>query len=209
MDVWECVDAERAEFADLCASLTPEQWDAPSLCDAWRVRDVVAHVNETSTLTAGAAAWTVLRYGFRVGTMLEREAIKGGAAPTGELAAEMRASVGKRTTPPGVKPAGVLADAVIHQQDVRRPLQRSRRVGDDRLVIALDQMKDTNVGLLPGKKRRAGLHLVATDVSWEAGDAADPEVRGTGEALLLAMAGRACAVDDLSGPGVGTLRARL
>ena len=40
MDVWECVDAERTEFADLCTTLTPEQWDAPSLCGAWRVRDV-------------------------------------------------------------------------------------------------------------------------------------------------------------------------
>jgi uncharacterized protein (TIGR03083 family) len=209
MGVWECVDAERAEFADLCATLTVEQWDTSSLCDAWRVRDVVAHVNETSTLTTGAAVKTVLRYGFRVGTMLEREAIKGGAAPTDELTAEMRASVGRRTTPPGVKPEGVLADAVIHQQDVRRPLELPRRIADDRLVLALDQMKDTNVGLLPGKKRRAGLHLVADDIAWETGDAADPEVRGTGEALLLAMAGRAAAVDDLSGPGVATLRARL
>jgi Mycothiol maleylpyruvate isomerase N-terminal domain len=26
------------------ATLTPERWGSPSLCDSWRVRDVVAHV---------------------------------------------------------------------------------------------------------------------------------------------------------------------
>ena len=209
MEIWECIDAERAEFADLCATLTPEQWDMPSLCSAWRVRDVVAHVNEAATLTTGAAVVAVIRHGFRIGTMLEREAIKRGAAPTDELTADMRATIGVRTRPPGVKPGGILADEVIHQQDVRRVVQVPRNVAEDRLRISLDQMKDTNVSLLPGKKRRAGLHLVATDLAWDAGDAADPEVRGTGEALLMAMAGRVAALDDLDGPGVAALRSRL
>jgi hypothetical protein len=75
--------------------------------------------------------------------------------------------------------------------------------------IALDQMKDANIGLLPGKKRRAGLHLHATDIDWDAGATGDPEVTGTGEALLLAMAGRPVALDELDGPGVATLRSRL
>ena len=35
---------ERAEFADFLATLTPEQWDGPTLCTRWRIRDVVAHV---------------------------------------------------------------------------------------------------------------------------------------------------------------------
>ncbi|WP_415154580.1 maleylpyruvate isomerase family mycothiol-dependent enzyme [Propionicimonas sp.] len=36
--------AERSDLADLLATLTPEQWEAASLCEGWRVRDVVAHV---------------------------------------------------------------------------------------------------------------------------------------------------------------------
>ena len=36
--------AERTDLADLLETLTPEQWEAPSLCKGWRVRDVVAHV---------------------------------------------------------------------------------------------------------------------------------------------------------------------
>ena len=36
--------AERTNLADFLATLTLEQWEAPSLCERWRVRDVVAHV---------------------------------------------------------------------------------------------------------------------------------------------------------------------
>ncbi len=32
------VVAERRELADLLATLLPEQWDLPTLCDGWRVR---------------------------------------------------------------------------------------------------------------------------------------------------------------------------
>lgn len=36
--------AERERLAGLFGDLTPEQWDAASLCDGWRVREVVAHM---------------------------------------------------------------------------------------------------------------------------------------------------------------------
>ena len=36
---------ERADLAQFLATLTPdEQWEAPTLCTLWRVRDVVAHI---------------------------------------------------------------------------------------------------------------------------------------------------------------------
>ena len=44
-------DAERDEMLDLAeqlAELDDEQWNSPSLCAQWRIRDVLAHV------TAGA-----------------------------------------------------------------------------------------------------------------------------------------------------------
>ncbi|MGZ6950581.1 MAG: maleylpyruvate isomerase family mycothiol-dependent enzyme [Acidimicrobiia bacterium] len=209
MDTWQLIDAERTDFADLCDSLTPAQWDTTTLCDKWRVRDVVAHVTEGATMTFGRALSAIARYRFRVGVMLEQEAIRGGAASPDELRRDLRATVGVRRTPPGVKPAGVLADEVIHQQDVRRVLGSPRRVDEDRLRTALDETKDTRLGLLPGKKRVAGLHLQATDIDWATGEPGRPEVRGPGEALLLAIAGRTVALADLTGAGVDTLRARI
>lgn len=209
MDVWEMIDAERTELADLCDSLTTEQWDTVSLCDEWRVRDVVAHLTEGATLSFGSAFVTLARYGFRLGAMLKTEAIKGGAAAPNELVAGLRATVGKRLRPPGVKPPGTLTDTVIHQQDIRRVLNLPRVIPSDRLTIVLDQTKNTAVSLLPGKKRIAGLRLAATDMAWSVGDAGAPEVSGTGEALLMAMAGRAVACADLTGAGVEMLRSRI
>jgi hypothetical protein len=48
-----------------------------------------------------------------------------------------------------------------------------------------------------------GVRLVATDLDWSHGNG--PEVRGSGEALLMAMAGRPAALDDLDGPGKAKL----
>ena len=47
------VEAERNDLGDFFETLTPQQWAAPSLCEHWTVRDVVAHV--VSYEGAGAA----------------------------------------------------------------------------------------------------------------------------------------------------------
>ena len=54
-----------------------------------------------------------------------------------------------------------------------------------------------------GAWRARGVRLVASDVDWSHGTG--PEVRGTGEALLMAMAGRLAALDDLDGAGKAKL----
>jgi uncharacterized protein (TIGR03083 family) len=209
MDTWEMVDTERTDLADLADSLTPAQWDAPTLCTAWKVRDVVAHVTEGATLTTGKTIATVAKYGFRINKMLNDEAIKGGAAPITDLQAHWRATVGARRTPPGVKAAGLLSDELIHQQDIRRALGIPRQIPEERLRVVLDETAKTGSGFLPAKKRIKGLHLSAADIDWEKGDPGGTEVTGPGEALLMAMAGRPAALDDLTGPGVETLRARI
>jgi hypothetical protein len=57
------------------------------------------------------------------------------------------------------------------------------------------------------RRRGRGLRLVATDIEWSTGEG--PEVCGPGEAVLLALAGRGVAIDDLRGPGVSVLAARV
>ncbi|MFG1616352.1 maleylpyruvate isomerase family mycothiol-dependent enzyme [Nonomuraea wenchangensis] len=37
--------SERRELAAMLESLTPAQWDAPTLCAGWRVREVAAHMS--------------------------------------------------------------------------------------------------------------------------------------------------------------------
>lgn len=53
----------------------------------------------------------------------------------------------------------------------------------------------------------AGLRLVATDVTWSAGDG--PVVEGPAESLILAMSGRPAGLDDLTGKGMALLSSRV
>ena len=48
---WHAVDAERSALADTLDEITSEQWDVQSLCDQWKVRDVVAHLVDSVALT--------------------------------------------------------------------------------------------------------------------------------------------------------------
>jgi len=50
------------------------------------------------------------------------------------------------------------------------------------------------------RKRAKGLRLVARDIGWWSGTG--PEVDGPGEAILMALNGRAGAVEELGGEGV-------
>ena len=46
-DSWRAIAAARLDLADLLEGLEEAEWDKPSLCAGWRVRDVAAHVAMT------------------------------------------------------------------------------------------------------------------------------------------------------------------
>ncbi|TCK21006.1 maleylpyruvate isomerase family mycothiol-dependent enzyme [Pseudonocardia endophytica] len=197
--------AERADMAEFLAGLTPEQWDAPTLCEGWSTRDVVAHMYGYEDAGFSGFAARLLRSGLngdRANAAVVAE--QAGVSPP-ELLAKARSCVRPRgfTTLFGGRIA--LTDCMIHQQDVRRPLGLHRDVPADRLTVALDFARTAPP--IRAKPRVAGLRLVATDLGWTAGDG--PSVEGPGEALLMAVAGRRAAVDELTGPGVATLRDRI
>ncbi|TML59838.1 MAG: hypothetical protein E6G17_10665 [Actinobacteria bacterium] len=100
-------------------------------------------------------------------------------------------------------PSIALADVLVHHQNIRRPLNRPRIVPTERLLRVLDHPDP----FAAPRSRTRGLRFDATDVSWSRGDG--PKVRGTGEAIAMAIAGRLAALDDLTGDGVRVLRTRL
>jgi uncharacterized protein (TIGR03083 family) len=205
-DTWTMVAETRTDLASFLETLRSEQWDAPTLCAKWKVRDVVGHrVESAHKITMGRMMGGMLKSGFNPNKMLAATAIEEGKHSPDELLKAMRETVPMRNTPPMTKPEDVLSDSVIHPQDIRRALGAPSTIPEERVRAALDRMKNTG-SILGNKKRIAGLKLVATDTEWTHGDGAD--VRGTGEALLLAMCGRKSALDDLSGDGVATLRSR-
>jgi uncharacterized protein (TIGR03083 family) len=191
--------AEQADFAALLHELRPDDWDRPSLCPDWTVRDVVRH-----------AAFHIHRQGLRqtLGSSEKWEAIlaaEAGADTDEALLAWFESDVPAKAADSEVN----LAELVIHQLDVRRPLGSARTTPDETLVGVLDQLNTFSGSLFVVDRRRRlgrGLRLAATDLDWTSGDG--PEVTGAAEDLLLGIAGRAAAYAGLDGPGVAELARR-
>ena len=199
----ELARAERTDLAELLRTLSTEQWHAPSLCDGWSVKDVVAHMISYDDLGA-------------VGMM--RRFVKGRIVRANEVGVEEYRPLGipellevfeERLQPRGLT-AGLggmigLVDGTIHHQDIRRALNKPRSIPDDRLHrVAASVPSNPRLG---ARKRVRGLRLRATDIEWVHGRG--PEVTGTAEALMMAISGRAHALPDLAGPGLPTLATRV
>jgi uncharacterized protein (TIGR03083 family) len=196
---------ERAELGDLLVTLTPEQWDAPTLCSRWRVRDVVAHVFSYDELSTVGLVGRFLRSGLNP----ERANALGIAACDGRSPDELIALAKNNLQPRGL-PARfggriALTDGTIHQQDIRRSLELPRQIPPERLAVVLEFAKTAPP--IQAAKRIRGLTLTSTDLDWTTGDG--PLVRGPAEPLLMALAGRSGVTGELSGPGVPVLAERI
>jgi uncharacterized protein (TIGR03083 family) len=198
------VRGERTEFLAFLETLTPEEWEAPSLCSGWRVRDVVAHVVAYDRFAPSLVSHFV-RSRFSVDRVNLRTAAAWSSRSIDELLARLRANLlpGGITRLIGWRVA--LQDAVIHHQDVRRPLGRPRTIPAERVVGVLECLVDPPA-LTGLRSRPRGLRLEATDIGWVWGDGA--LVSGKGEAITMALGGRESVVDELAGPGVSLLRQR-
>jgi uncharacterized protein (TIGR03083 family) len=194
---------ERTDLAAYLDTLSPQEWHAPSLCEQWTIKDVVAHMVSYEELTPLG-----LMKRFAKGRFVHANEI--GVQEFAPMSpSELMDFLARHLRPRGLTAAfgGMigLVDGTIHHQDIRRALGHSRTVPVSRLTRILP--------LVPGNprlgagRRIKGLHLFATDIEWQHGNGL--EVSGTGEALLMAMAGRPEAVDELTGPGQATLAARL
>lgn len=169
------------------------------------MRDVAAHVISYDDLGPAQLAKRFLQGGLQVKRINAMSLAELAARPPAELAALMRSHAQPRGLATGFGGKIALTDGMIHQQDIRRALAIPRTIEPERLLVALEFAKFAP--LLRGAWRFRGLAAEATDLDWSYGSG--PEVRGRGEALLMAMGGRSDALDDLSGPGLPKLRQRL
>jgi uncharacterized protein (TIGR03083 family) len=205
VDAMSLAHDERADLADLLTTLTPAQWDAPSLCAGWRVRDVVAHMFSYEEL---GVAGLVGRF-IRGGVLPDRVNAVGVAAyadhSTDDLITLVRNHLQPRGLTAGFGGRIALTDGVIHHQDIRRPLGLTRDIPADRMLAVLSFARTAPT--IGAAKRIRGLTLTAADLDWTAGSG--PVVEGPAESLLMAMAGRRGTAHELVGPGQRTLADRI
>ncbi|MFJ9367980.1 maleylpyruvate isomerase family mycothiol-dependent enzyme [Nocardia sp. NPDC101769] len=204
-ELWAMAHAERAALADDLADLNDRQWEVRSLCGQWTVEEVVAHL--TAAASIGRIRWLVSVFGARFDFEehnARRLAEHRGATPA-ETLDRFRAIITSTTAPFG-HPAAWLGEVVVHGQDIRRPLGLPREPS----IEAVTEVARFFAGRDFTVRSRSvieDLRLEATDGPFATGTG--PLVSGTTIALTMAMAGRAAYCDDLTGPGLPTLRSRL
>ena len=203
--VWRSIEQQRLDFADFLERLAPEQWDEPSLCEGWRVRDVAAHVTLAARARPKEAFLGVLRAGGNINRWIAQDAKGRADRPPQELIAELRSVASSRHHPPGTKPLDPLVDILVHGQDVARPVGLPRSMPTDAAVAAAERLWSMGFPFR-ARKRNRGVRLRATNAPWERGDG--PVAEGPIEAVLLQLAGRPAALDDLGGDGADLLRSR-
>jgi uncharacterized protein (TIGR03083 family) len=196
---------ERSDLADLLDTLTPEQWNAPTLCPGWSVRDVVTHMISYEEHGKRDMFRRLRRAGFRFGRLNDVAKAEYSDLGPAELITFLRGHLEPHGSTARFGGGVGLVDGLIHQQDIRRPLGLPRRIPAERLRYALPFA--VTAPPLRGFWHTRGVRLIATDLDWSRGRG--PEARGDAEAVLMVLAGRATVAQDLTGPGADILQDRL
>jgi uncharacterized protein (TIGR03083 family) len=202
------VRSEQDELHAVLADLHAEDWDRPSLCGDWRIRDVVAHLvsmNEAGFLDFMQA--TVSIHWFNSAGVRRRS-----SRTPAQLLDECESVLGMRGFGRVVPPSAMLVEWLVHSQDIRRALDVRRDIPSERLELLLRRCVSIvsfvpGFGFTGGRWRVRGLCLQATDISWTWGRG--PEVAGSAEAILMAVLGRRSVLAELTGDGLRVLAARV
>jgi uncharacterized protein (TIGR03083 family) len=209
--VWDHIAGARTGLYDYLRALQPAEWDHPSLCEGWRVRDVVAHLIIIYQYSLRGSAADLAHSGFRINSFLRQTAIKYGSRDPGVLLQQFRALAIPQSLPFFVPALNVLADTLIHEQDIRIPLGDPSSMSLDalRLLFSHWQPGHSNIGEkitgIPARTTGIAFHAVDINVKYGSG----LMVTGSAQDILMAMTGRPGALKNLRGPGVAVLSSRF
>ena len=123
-DMRRLAQEERADFATFLATLTPEQWQALTLCARWRVRDVVAHVISYDGLDTRRLLALAARGRLQLGRINAAALARYDTSSPEQLLALLADHLQPRGLPAALGGRVALAETLIHHQDIRRALGR-------------------------------------------------------------------------------------
>jgi uncharacterized protein (TIGR03083 family) len=206
---WHVISEQRLELARLLDKLPETEWERPSLCAGWRVRDVAAHVAMAPQVPAfGSMVADGIKARGSFHRLNHDIAVRHAARPTSDIVAELRRYADSRRLPIVTNYRSILFDVLVHGQDIAVP------IGRDDYLMPVDAARAGAERVWSmgwpfwARRRLNGVRLLATDIDWSAGDG--PEVRGPIQMLLLLLTGRsATSLPHLSGSGVPTILARV
>jgi uncharacterized protein (TIGR03083 family) len=172
-------------LADLLADADPATWDAPSLCDAWHVRHVIAHVTMPARLTPEQFGAGMAAAGGDFTVFSDTVAARDASLPVAELLDQLRSPALHAWQPPAGGAAGALSHAVIHSLDVTLALGRPAVAPAAAATAVLDHLT-ANATLFGVPLTDVRLEAAGTDWSWGTGRL----VRGDSGSLIALLSGR-------------------
>ena len=190
-DIRSAVTAERSEFANVLAGLTDDQWDQPTLCAGWRVRELVAHMTMPYRTSGMQFVTGMVRAGGKFNRYADKQARRDAEEMTSaELLDCLRQNVDHPWKPPGGGYEGALSHDVIHGLDATVALGLDRQVPLERLRLIFDAMKPRQLKYFGVDL--TGVQLQATDLDWTYGTGTP--LKRPAQELLLHLCGRTIGV---------------
>jgi len=176
-------------IADLLAGLTPEQWEAQSLCAGWRVRDVAGHLvwrlGSSRRELVGSAARAYLGHFVRPSRAIDVVSRAAATAEPAQLVARLREIAAARAAS-GRGGITELTEAVVHGLDVAHPLGLTLPVhatAGGAVALRRSLIAPTEIKAVLRTRR-----LVATDAEWSVGHGTP--LRAPASGLILFLFGR-------------------
>jgi uncharacterized protein (TIGR03083 family) len=194
------IAAERRELAAMLDGLSAGQWGAPSLCDGWAIRHVVAHLTMPFRYSKARFMLELVKAGGRFSALSDSVAHRDAKLPAAQLITAVRDNAEHPWKPPGGGYEGALTHDVIHSLDIACALGIDLHIPTEPMRAVLDTVSGP-------KPRRFfgvdvdGTELRATDLDWSFGSG--PPLLGRAQDLALLLTGRHVPEGALSGEGAG------
>lgn len=201
-EIWQTVHLERLRLVTDLSELRDEQWYLASLCPGWNIHDVLAHLVDTARTGRLSFVRDLLaaRMNFDRANAhgISREKRQD---PQDTIGAFKK--VADLTRMPPAHLATRLVEAIVHGEDIRRPLGIAGCYPERAITAALAYQLRTPVSFGGGRERAAGLRLIdqKTGAAWGQGD----NVEADSIELLLAVSGRRVPRESLKGSGASRL----
>jgi uncharacterized protein (TIGR03083 family) len=195
-DLLPLITVERRAFGDVLEALPDPEWNAPSLCSGWRVREVVAHMTMPFRFSAPRFVGELVRSRGNFARMADRVARRDAQAPIGTLLDGWRRNENNPWKPPGGGFKGALTHDVVHGLDITIPLGIEHPVSEPALRVVLDHATSP-LSLKHFGHDLTGIRLEADDLDWSFGDG-EP-LRGGARSLLMVLMDRRLPTELVSG----------
>ena len=192
IDLGTEIATEFLSLADLLETAPVSVWDAPSLCEGWRIREVVAHVTMPARYDAAAFMAEMATADGDFTRLSNTVAARDGASPPTSLLADLRSETLHGWEPPGGGQLGALTHAVVHGLDVTEAAGLGRTVPATHMALVLGAADPGLFGT-----DLTGVELRADDLDWSYGSG--ELVTGPAQVLALVVCGRVVPTGRLGG----------